>query len=122
MSIGALNVLNQDPDGFFLMIEGGAVDWMGHANDMPRYIEDQVAFNLAVASVIDWVEENSSWDETLLIVTSDHECGGIWGEGTWTNGQGEAVAVARDEDALRHARFHPDEDVFNLHPKTIPMT
>ena len=85
MSLAALNVLAQDVDGMFLMIEGGAIDWMGHANNMPRYIEEQIDFNLAVDAVVEWVEANSSWDETLLIVTSDHECGGIWGAGTWTN-------------------------------------
>ncbi|MEM9738595.1 MAG: alkaline phosphatase [Pseudomonadota bacterium] len=113
MSVGALNVLNQDPDGFFVMIEGGAVDWMGHANDMPRYIEEQVDFNLSVDAVIEWVEAYSSWDETLLIITSDHECGGIWGEGTWTNSSGAAVASDRSQEAIGAARYNPGEDVFN---------
>ncbi len=115
MSLSALNVLSQDEDGFFLMIEGGAVDWMGHANDMPRFIEEQIDFNLAVDAVIAWVEENSSWDETLLIVTSDHECGGIWGEGTWTNGVGGPVAADRSEEAVLAANFNPAEDVFNAY-------
>jgi alkaline phosphatase len=113
MTVGALNVLNQDEDGFFLMSEGGAVDWMGHANDMPRFIEEQIDFNAAVDAVIDWVEENSSWEETLLIVTSDHETGGIWGEGTFTNVGGPAVAEERTDAALEAANFHPAEDVFN---------
>jgi alkaline phosphatase len=113
MSLGALNVLNQDEDGFFVMIEGGAVDWMGHGNDMGRFIEEQIDFNQAVDAVIDWVEANSSWDETLLIVTSDHETGGIWGEGTWTNVGGPAVAPDRSDEALEAARFHPSEDIFN---------
>ena len=113
MSLGALNVLHQDKDGFFVMIEGGAVDWMGHSNHMPRFIEEQIDFNQAVDAVIAWVEEHSSWDETLLIITSDHECGGIWGEGTWTNSAGGAVAVDRSDEALAEARFDPAEDVFN---------
>ncbi|MEL7188654.1 MAG: alkaline phosphatase [Pseudomonadota bacterium] len=113
MSRGALNVLSQDEDGFFLMIEGGAVDWMGHANNMPRYIEEQIDFNHAVDAVIDWVETNSSWDETLVIITSDHECGGIWGEGTWTNSEGGPVAADRSPEALKAARFDPTQDVFN---------
>ncbi|MEL6686349.1 MAG: alkaline phosphatase [Pseudomonadota bacterium] len=113
MSLGALNVLSQDKDGFFLMIEGGAVDWMGHANNMPRFIEEQIDFNLAVDAVIDWVEEHSSWDETLLIVTADHETGGIWGEGTWINSEGGAVASnPSDRDAIVAARFNPSEDIF----------
>jgi len=113
MSLGALNVLSQDPDGFFLMIEGGAIDWMGHANNMPRFIEEQIDFNLAVDAVIAWVEAHSSWDETLLIVTSDHETGGVWGEGTWTNRVGGPVALSRSDEALDAARYDPAEDVFN---------
>ena len=62
--------------------------------------------------MIDWVEENSSWDETLLIVTSDHETGGVWGEGTWINGEGPAVAAERTEEAIEAARYHPAEDTF----------
>lgn len=94
------------------MSEGGAIDWMGHANDMPRFIEEQIDFNAAVDAVIEWVEANSSWDETLLIVTSDHETGGIWGEGTWINGTGGFVAADRSEEAIEAARYHPAEDTF----------
>ncbi|MEM1035431.1 MAG: alkaline phosphatase [Pseudomonadota bacterium] len=113
MTRGALNVLSQDEDGFFVMIEGGAVDWMGHANDMPRFIEEQMDFNASVDAVIEWVEANSSWDETLLIITSDHECGGIWGEGTWTNSVGGPVAANRDNTLLEEARYNPATDRFN---------
>ncbi|MEM0911751.1 MAG: alkaline phosphatase, partial [Pseudomonadota bacterium] len=113
MSLGALNVLSQDPDGFFVMIEGGAVDWMGHANNMPRFIEEQTDFNNAVDAVIEWVENNSNWDETLLIITSDHECGGIWGEGSWTNSRGGPIANERTDTSLEAARFDPSEDTFN---------
>jgi alkaline phosphatase len=79
MSKGALNVLNKDTDGFFLMIEGGAVDWANHANQLGRMIEEQMDFNASVQAVVDWVNANSSWKDTLLIVTADHECGDLWG-------------------------------------------
>ncbi|ALC06605.1 hypothetical protein CDES_11175 [Corynebacterium deserti GIMN1.010] len=79
MSEAALNVLNQDEDGFHVMIEGGAIDWAGHANDIARDIEEVQAFNTAVETVVAWVEENSSWDETLIIVTADHETGYMTG-------------------------------------------
>ena len=79
MSKGALNVLGQDEDGFHLMIEAGAIDWAGHANDISRDIEEVREFNSAVEAVVAWVEENSSWDETLLIVTADHETGYLSG-------------------------------------------
>ncbi|AEB08013.1 alkaline phosphatase [Desulfobacca acetoxidans] len=79
MTKGALNVLDNDPDGFFLMIEGGAVDWANHANQLGRLIQEQSDFNDSVQVVVDWVLANGGWDENLLIVTGDHECGYLWG-------------------------------------------
>ena len=87
MSLAALNVLDADPDGFFLLIEGGAIDWAAHDNDAGRLVEEQLAFNAAVAAVVDWVARESNWEETLLIVTADHETGGLvapgWGRRRW---------------------------------------
>ena len=68
----AINVLKDDEDGFFLMIENASVDSGAHGNDLPRIIEEQLAFNRAVDAVVEWVETESSWDETLVIVTTDH--------------------------------------------------
>jgi alkaline phosphatase len=113
MSLAALNVLNQNPKGFFAMIEGGAVDWMGHANHMPRFIEEQMDFNAAVAAVIDWVETHSNWDETLLIVTSDHETGGIWGEGTYETESGILHPTnPLNADSRAATQFVPGRDRF----------
>jgi alkaline phosphatase len=86
MTVAALNVLDDDPDGLFLMVEGGAVDWASHANQSGRMIEEQIDFDNAVQAVDDWVRANSNWGETLLIVTGDHECGYLTGPGsdpTW---------------------------------------
>lgn len=83
MSKAALNVLhNNEADGFFVMIEGAAVDWASHELWPGRTLEEQIDFNLAVDAVVDWIEANSSWDETLLIITADHETGYIWGPGS----------------------------------------
>jgi alkaline phosphatase len=71
----ALRTLQQSPIGFFLMIEGASVDSAAHANDLPRLVEEQLAFNRTVDAVVAWVEANSSWDETLVIVTTDHANG-----------------------------------------------
>jgi alkaline phosphatase len=79
ISRAAINCLDKNPEGFYLMIEGGAVDWANHANQSGRMIEEQVDFLKAVEAVVDWVEKNSSWDDTLLILTADHETGLIWG-------------------------------------------
>jgi alkaline phosphatase len=80
MARGALNVLGTNPNGLYLHIEGGAVDWANHANQGSRMIEEQIDFNRAVEAVVHWVESNSNWDETLVILTADHECGMLWGE------------------------------------------
>ncbi len=79
MSLAALNILHQDRDGFVVMIEGGAVDHACHSNLAGREIEEEVDFNKAVEAVAGWVEKNSSWNETLLIVTADHETGYLAG-------------------------------------------
>lgn len=82
MTLAAINVLNKNNNGFFLMAEGGAVDWVAHDNLLNRTIEEQIDFNLAVEAACKWVEDNSSWDETLIIVTSDHETGYLVGPGS----------------------------------------
>ena len=85
MTKGAIEVLSQNANGFAMMVEGGAVDWQNHANDIGLMMREQVDFDNSVQAVMDWVDANSNWDETLLIVTSDHECGGIWGPNTVTD-------------------------------------
>jgi alkaline phosphatase len=82
MARGALNVLDEDPDGFFLMVEGGAIDWASHDSQSGRMIEEQIAFNKTVEAVVDWIQKESSWKETLLIVTGDHETGYLTGPGS----------------------------------------
>ncbi len=82
LSLAALNVLDNDPDGLYLMIEGGAIDWASHENHAPRMLEEMIDYNQAIEAVVDWVEKNSSWDETLVIVTGDHECGYLTGPGS----------------------------------------
>lgn len=77
--LGALNCLDDDPDGFYLGIEGGAVDWANHANDPARMIEEQIDFLKAVEAVVRWIEDHGGWNETLLILTADHDCGLPWG-------------------------------------------
>ncbi|NPV46579.1 MAG: DUF1501 domain-containing protein [Armatimonadetes bacterium] len=87
MSLGALNVLDADEDGFVLMIEGGAIDWAAHGNQPGRLIEEQVDFNHAVEAVCRYLQRRGLWKETLVIVTGDHETGYLTGPGSdpdWT--------------------------------------
>lgn len=77
MTKAALNYLGAKKTGLFLMVEGGATDWAAHDHQKGHHkvnylIEETHDFNRSVAAVKEWVEENSSWEETLLIVTTDH--------------------------------------------------
>jgi alkaline phosphatase len=82
MAVAALGQLSQDPDGFFIMMEGGAIDWGGHGNKPGRMIEEQIDFDKAIEAVVEWVETHSSWDETMLFITADHETGYVTGPGS----------------------------------------
>jgi alkaline phosphatase len=75
MAKAALNVLDDDPDGFFVMIEAGAVDWASHDNNIARMIEEMIDFDSAVDAVVSWVETKSDWENTLVIITADHQTG-----------------------------------------------
>jgi alkaline phosphatase len=76
MTMAAINTLDDNPEGFFLSIEGGACDWAMHGNSMARMIEEHMDFNNAVQAVIDYLDagtNGNTWGNTMLIVTSDHD-------------------------------------------------
>ncbi|MBE0484014.1 MAG: alkaline phosphatase [Bacterioplanes sp.] len=72
MTVKALDLLSQHPDGFVLMIEGGQIDWAGHNNDVGSMLHELLRFDEAIQAVVDWVQER---DDTLVVVTADHETG-----------------------------------------------
>ena len=61
--------------GFFLMVEGGKIDWAGHANDAMATIGDTLAFDDAVGAALDFYKQHPQ--DTLVVVTGDHETGGM---------------------------------------------
>ena len=69
-----IEVLDNDK-GFFMMCEGGKIDWACHANDAASTIHDTQALADAVQVAIDFAKEHA--DETLILVTGDHETGGL---------------------------------------------
>jgi alkaline phosphatase len=74
MTRKALQVLEKDRDGFFLLVEEEAIDEMSHNNNGPRTLEAMRALEETVELAQAYVDEHP---ETLLIVTGDHECGGL---------------------------------------------
>ena len=69
-----IRVLDNE-NGFFMMCEGGKIDWACHANDAATSIHETLAFSDAVQVAVDFAAEHP--DETLIIVTADHETGGM---------------------------------------------
>ncbi|NWF55003.1 MAG: alkaline phosphatase [Syntrophaceae bacterium] len=67
--------LLENPKGFFMMIEGGKIDWACHANDAAASIHDVLALDEAVAEAVKFYQKHPQ--ETLIIVTGDHETGGM---------------------------------------------
>ncbi len=70
-----IELLQDDPEGFFLFVEGGKIDWACHANDAASAIKDTLAFDKAVAEAVAFAEKHP--EETLILVTGDHETGGM---------------------------------------------
>lgn len=60
--------------GFFLMVEGAKIDYAGHANSLPGTVMETLSFDQAVAEALKFADNNG---ETLVIVTADHETGGL---------------------------------------------
>lgn len=72
MTSAALTVLEKHDHGFWLMVEAGDVDWANHDNNLDNSIGAVFNGDDAVKVLTDWVEKQSSWEETVLIVTADH--------------------------------------------------
>ena len=70
-----IEVLEDNDKGFFMMVEGGKIDWACHANDAGSTINDTIALADAVDEAVAFANEHP--DETLILVTGDHETGGL---------------------------------------------
>ena len=74
MTAKGIEVLSRDPDGFFLVVEGGGVDWLAHKNDAAGTAADVSALDDAAKVAWDFAKADGN---TLVIVTADHETGGL---------------------------------------------
>jgi alkaline phosphatase len=83
MTDAALDTLDNEPNGFFLMVEGGLIDQAGHINDIRRNVFETIEFANSVQKAIVW---STGRNDTLIVVTADHETGGL--SVTRNNGQG----------------------------------
>lgn len=72
--MGINHLRRRSKEGFFLMVEGSQIDWGGHANDGGLMIDETLDFDNAIKAALDFARRDG---ETLVIVTADHECGGM---------------------------------------------
>lgn len=70
----ALEILDTDEDGFFLMVEGSQIDWAGHGNNVDYLKREVQDFDEAVEAVLEFARNDG---ETLVVLTADHETGGM---------------------------------------------
>lgn len=75
MTKGGIDVLSKNENGFFMMVEGGYIDGAAHNNDTACVLHEVLAFDEAVETAIDFYNKHP--DDTLILVTSDHETGGL---------------------------------------------
>lgn len=73
-TVAALDILDNNKKGFFLMIEGSQIDWAGHNNSTSQVINEMLDFDQTIARVIDFAKKDKN---TLVIITADHETGGM---------------------------------------------
>lgn len=91
----ALKTLEQDEDGFFLMVEGSQIDFACHAKDSAWMVNEMIDFNNAVQVALDYAKTHGN---TLVVVTADHETGGL----TMIDRQGKYTNVEFDYSTHSH--------------------
>ena len=70
-----IDLMKGHTEGFFMMVEGGKVDWACHMHDGRAAIEEVIDFDKAIQVAVDFANEHPR--DTLIVVTGDHECGGM---------------------------------------------
>ena len=107
----AITVLERNPKGFFLMAEGGLIDWTAHSQDLAGTIFEILDFDQAIAVANAFYEKHP--DETLIVVTADHETGGI---ALGRKGYKYDLTVI---DKIKNASASTDVEEYMSSPKSI---
>ncbi len=74
MTAKALEVLSRNPEGFFLMVEAGQIDWAAHANDVAGVLHEMLEMEEALGVILEFARIHP---ETLVVLTADHDTGGL---------------------------------------------
>jgi alkaline phosphatase len=98
MTQQAINVLSQNPNGFFLMVEGGSIDREYHRLDPNRGIYETIELDKAIGVARAWSRQRGN-EQTLILVTADHETSGLAITGVLENGRGSGRSFPDYKDA-----------------------
>ncbi len=95
ITLSAVKELEPRDGGFFMMVEGGAIDWACHGNDIKNAVGEVLELDKAVEATISYLRLKGELENTLIIVTADHETGGLTFKGPY-----EKVVAPGDLDAI----------------------
>jgi len=73
-TMAAIDILDNNKKGFFLMIEGSQIDWACHNNNLTQEIKEVLDFDQTIGKVLDFAQKDGN---TLVVITADHETGGL---------------------------------------------
>lgn len=111
------------PEQFFMMVEGGAIDWASHSNDAATVVNDLLAFDNALDIALEFYKRHP--EETLIVVTADHETGGLSLGNTSTGYaahldllKGQRISKdsmsAKVKNMLRSRRIYGRDDIYTM--------
>ena len=135
MTTTALDVLGNDPDGFFLLVEHEDTDSGGHASNLSRVVDGVLELNDAVQAAHDWASNAGLLGDTLIVVTADHETGGLsvianngagvlpdhsWSTGGHTQTPVPVYATGPNADASRVTGVIDNTDIHYILTSTEP--
>lgn len=103
MTRAAISIVEKNPKGFFLMVEGGRIDHASHANDIRTMIEETLEFDDAIAVGLDF---QKSHPDVLIVVTADHETGGLK-----LSGEGEFSLEPGGISKIRNSLTHVEDKI-----------
>lgn len=103
-----------NPNGFFMMVEGGKIDWACHDNDAATVINEVLAFSRSVNAAFEFYKKHPN--ETLIIVTADHETGGM-SLGNDANGYKIFLSILRNQKMSQEKLHQTFENFHEENPK-----
>lgn len=119
MTTSAIERLNKDKDGFFLMVEGSQIDWAGHDNDIVSAMSEMQDFEKAFKAAIEFAKKDKN---TLVVATADHSTGGysIGANGNY-NWFGEPIKAAKRTPDFMAQEIANGESVESVLSKYIDL-